>query len=146
MGQTMKSDFDSVDDYMSAQPEAVQAILERVRGAIRKALRDAEAVISYKIPAYKVEGSAAIYFPAWKEHYALYPGSDDLITVFKDDLTAYEVRGRTIRFAFAKAVPVKLIERLAKFRAKEVIERRKGGKASIAKRRKPLAKSGNRVK
>ena len=36
-----------MDDYIAAQPEAAQVVLERVRQAIRKALPDAEEAISY---------------------------------------------------------------------------------------------------
>jgi len=43
-----RTDFRSVDEYIASQPEAVQGILERVRGIIRKAVPDAEEVISYK--------------------------------------------------------------------------------------------------
>jgi hypothetical protein len=36
-----------------------------VRSTIRKALPSAEEVISYKIPAYKVDGRVVIYFAGW---------------------------------------------------------------------------------
>ena len=49
-----KTDFASVDEYIAAQPEAVQGILERVRSAIRTAVPEAQEVISYKIPSYKL--------------------------------------------------------------------------------------------
>jgi len=37
-GTMAKTDFKSVDDYIKTHPEEVQAILQRVRKAIRKAL------------------------------------------------------------------------------------------------------------
>jgi uncharacterized protein YdhG (YjbR/CyaY superfamily) len=62
-----KTDFKSVDEYIAAQPEVVQDTLQGIRGIIRKALPEAEEVISYQIPAYKVPGGAAIYFAGWKK-------------------------------------------------------------------------------
>jgi uncharacterized protein YdhG (YjbR/CyaY superfamily) len=49
-GETPKNDCKSVDDYLSAQPEAVRDILERLRTAIRAALPSADELMSYKIP------------------------------------------------------------------------------------------------
>jgi uncharacterized protein YdhG (YjbR/CyaY superfamily) len=37
-----KPPFKTVDEYIGAQPAATQAVLKRVRSAIRKALPDAE--------------------------------------------------------------------------------------------------------
>jgi uncharacterized protein YdhG (YjbR/CyaY superfamily) len=46
-----KTSFRSVDEYIASQPEAAQAVLERVRSIIRNAVPGAEEVISYQIPA-----------------------------------------------------------------------------------------------
>jgi uncharacterized protein YdhG (YjbR/CyaY superfamily) len=66
--------------------------------------------------------------------YSLYPASDRAVSAFKDDLLPYEVSRSTIRFPFSDRVPVKLIERIAKFRAKEVVERAKAKAAALKKR------------
>ena len=88
----------------------------------------AEEAISYRIPTYKVNGRYVIYFAGWKAHYSLYPANERLVAAFKDDLAPYEVNDKgTIRFPLDKPVPVKLIASLAKFRAREVAERRQGG-------------------
>jgi uncharacterized protein YdhG (YjbR/CyaY superfamily) len=112
----------SVDDYIAKHPDDVQAILRRVRGAIRKAVPGAEETISYQIPAYRVPGGTVLYFAGWKRHYSLYPADALLVDAFKDDLAAYEVDKGTIRFPLSEPVPVRLIERIAAFRAKEIAE------------------------
>ena len=121
----MKNDFKSVDEYIASQPEAAQAVLTRVRKTILEAVPGAEETISYKIPAYKLHGDRVIFFAGWKQHYSLYPATKRIIEVFKDELALYEVSKGTIRFPLSKPVPVKLIGRIAKFRAKEVSERGK---------------------
>lgn len=118
-----KTNFKSVDDYIATQPETVRAILQRVRGTIRKAVPRAQEVISYQIPAYKLDGGAVIYFAGWKEHYSLYPASDRLVKAFKGDLAPYKVSKGTIRFPLNAPVPAKLIADIARFRAKETLER-----------------------
>lgn len=121
-----KKTFESVTQYLAAQPEAARSKLRRVRAAIKKGLPNADESISYQIPTYKLEGRAALYFAGWKAHYSLYPATPLVVAAFADELQAYEVKKGTIRFPLADAVPVKLIERIAKLRSKEL---RKGAKA-----------------
>src|SRR5882672_7923985 len=128
------TDFKSVDEYIASQPEGVQGILKRVRSSIRKAVPGAEEVISYKMPTYKLHGSLVIYFAGWRQHYSLYPASDRVVAAFKDDLAPYQVNKGTIRFPLSEPVPVKLIEGIVKFRAKEVAEREKAKAATPKKR------------
>jgi uncharacterized protein YdhG (YjbR/CyaY superfamily) len=117
-----KTDFKSVDEYIAKYPEDVQAILQRVRSAIRKAVPGAEETISYQIPTYKLQGGRVIYFAGWKQHYSLYPATDHLVEAFKDELAPYEVNKGTIRFPLSQPVPAKLIERIAKFLARAAAE------------------------
>jgi uncharacterized protein YdhG (YjbR/CyaY superfamily) len=130
----MKTDFKSVDEYIASQPEAVQGILGRVRSAIREAVPRAEEVISYKIPTYKLHGCAVLYFAGWKQHYSLYPATERVVAAFKDELSSYEINKGTIRFPLNQPVPVKLIGRIAKFRAKEVAEREQARAAAPKQR------------
>ena len=120
-----KANLGSVDEYIAAQPEAARGKLEQVRSAIRKAVPGAEELISYKIPAYTLYGEPVLYFGGWKRHYSLYPAGDAVVAAFKDDLAAYEVDKGTIRFPLSEPVPMKLIERIAKFRAREAARRKK---------------------
>ena len=128
-----KTAFKSVDEYIASQPEATRGVLERVRRTIRKALPGAEEVISYQIPAYKLNGRTVIYFAGWRQHYSVYPSTDRLVARFKNDLARYEVSKGTIRFPLSEAVPVKLLEAVARFRGKEVAEREKAKAAARTK-------------
>ena len=130
-----KTDFKSVDEYIATYPPDVQAVLQRVRSTIRKAVPKAEEAISYQIPTFKLHGTYAVYFAGWKKHYSLYPASRPLVAAFKDDLVPYEVNKGTIRFPLSEPVPVKLIGRIAKFLAKEADARAKAKGARPRKRR-----------
>jgi uncharacterized protein YdhG (YjbR/CyaY superfamily) len=129
-----KTNFKSVDEYIAAQPEAARGVLERVRSTIREAVPGAEELISYKIPAYRLHGGLVLYFAGWRLHYSLYPATDYVVAAFRDDLAPYEVNKATIRFPLAQPVPVRLIERIAKFRAKEVAECQNARAAAPKKR------------
>ena len=134
-----KTDFQSVDEYIATQPEGTQKTLQRVRRTIRKALPEAEEGISYQIPTYKLGGSAALYFAGWKEHFSLYPATGALVDALGDELERYVVSKGTIRFPLSGPVPVKLIERIAKFRAEETAARQQAKKPR-KKPAKPAAK------
>jgi uncharacterized protein YdhG (YjbR/CyaY superfamily) len=118
--------FRSVKEYIASKPKDVRAVLERVRGAIRTAVPAAEEKISYQIPVYTLDGVPVLYFAGWKHHYSLYPASDALVAAFRDELAKYQRSKGTIRFPLAEAVPVSLIERIAKFRAKQLKTRDTG--------------------
>ena len=118
-----KTSFQSVDEYIAAQPDAVRDVLQRVRNAICKALPGAEEAISYQMAAYKMDGEAVLYFAGWARHFSLYPASAQLVAAFGDELAPYEVSKGTLRFPLSQPVPVKLIADIAKFRAREVGQR-----------------------
>ncbi len=122
----MKTHFTSVDDYIDAQPDHVRGVLNRVRSIIRRALPKAEELISYQIPAYKLHGERVLFFAGWKQHYSLYPAGERLVAAFKSELAPYKISKGTIRFPLSEPIPVKLIERIAKFRAKETSAKRLG--------------------
>lgn len=127
----MKTNFTSVDDYIDSQPDDARPVLHRIRDIIRKALPTAEETVSYQIPAYKLNGQRVIFFAGWKQHYSLYPAGPRLVAAFQKELTPYKVSKGTIRFPLFEPVPAKLIERIAKFRAKEVSASRRAGSARI---------------
>jgi uncharacterized protein YdhG (YjbR/CyaY superfamily) len=59
-----------------------------------------------------------LYFAGWKQHSSLYPVGASRLAAFKDELAAHEVAIGTIRFPLNAPVPVKLIEGIARFSAK----------------------------
>ncbi len=130
-----KTDFKSVDDYIATHTEEVQAILQRVRRAIRRAVPDAEEVISYQIPAYRLPGGLVLFFAGWKGHYSLYPATGSVAAVLKEELAPCTVSKGTIRFPLSRRVPVRLIARIARLRARDVAERAKAKAAGTRKRR-----------
>jgi len=123
--------FTSVSAYIASKPRDARVALDRVRRAIRKAFPAAEECLSYQMPMYTLNGVPVLYFAGWKAHYSLYPASDALVAAFKRELAPYERSKGTIRMPLSEPVPVRLIERIARFRAKQLIARdtRKGGRA-----------------
>jgi len=121
-----KTKFKSVTDYIASKPRSVQPILKRVRSAIRKAIPKAEEGIAYQIAAYTLDGTGIIYFAGWKEHYSLYPIHESLVAAFKKELAGCKISKGALRFPLSEPVPSELIERIVRFRVKQLSEREKG--------------------
>ena len=124
----------SVREYVASKPKESRASLEAVRRAILKALPNAQEGLAYQMPAYTLNGVGVLYFAGWKSHYSLYPASDALVEAFAKELAPYERSKGTLKFPLSEPVPVRLIERIAKFRARQLTTRdaatgrRKGGR------------------
>jgi uncharacterized protein YdhG (YjbR/CyaY superfamily) len=92
-----------------------------VRVAVKRALPEAEDVISYQIPACRIGGRVFIFFAGWKNHYSLCPVGDALLQALGVELARYEISKGTIRFPLGEPVPEDLIFRIAGFEAAETL-------------------------
>jgi uncharacterized protein YdhG (YjbR/CyaY superfamily) len=110
-----------IDDYISGFPKEVRGILQKIRTTIRKAAPQADETISYRIPAFKLNG-ILVYFAAFKGHFSFFPTSSG-IKAFKRELSACEGSKGTVRFPFDKPVPFGLISKIVKFRVKENLKK-----------------------
>jgi len=115
--------FKTVDEYLSALPANTKGILKEVRKTIKQAAPQAEEMISYNMPAFKLFGGL-IWYAAWKEHISLYPRSSRMEAFIKE-LSEYEGSKGTIKFPIDKPIPFDLISKIAKFRVKEILEEAK---------------------
>jgi uncharacterized protein YdhG (YjbR/CyaY superfamily) len=115
-----------IDKYIAGFPPEIQERMEQVRETIRKAAPIAEEVISYKMPAYKLNG-VLVYFAGYKNHIGFYPTSSG-IRNFEEELTDYQWSKGAIQFPHDKKLPHKLIEKIVKFRVKEDSEKTKAKK------------------
>lgn len=113
----------SVREYIASKPKESRASLEAVRRAILKALPNAEEGLAYQMPAYSLNGVGVLYFAGWKSHYSIYPASDAMVEALGKALAPYERSKGTLKFPLSEPVPVRLIERIAKFRARQVTTR-----------------------
>jgi uncharacterized protein YdhG (YjbR/CyaY superfamily) len=114
---TKRVDYQSIDDYIGAFPPAVQSVLKKVRGVIRKAAPDAVETISYRMPAFRQHG-ILLYFAAFKNHIGLYPPvrGDALL---EKAVAPYAGEKGNLRFPLDEPIPFELIGRIARFRVKQ---------------------------
>jgi uncharacterized protein YdhG (YjbR/CyaY superfamily) len=124
----------TIEEYIAASPVEVRGVLEKIRATIRKAAPQAEERISYRIPAYKLNGDVA-YFAAFKHHIGFYPpvrGDDKL----KKAVKVYAGEKGNLRFPLNEPIPYALIARIVKQRVKlnEQAAKAKAASKRVSKR------------
>jgi uncharacterized protein YdhG (YjbR/CyaY superfamily) len=115
---TAKKSPKTVDEFIAGFPRDVQTILRQVRASIRKAAPDAEEAIKYRVPTFVLNGNL-VHFAAFKNHVGFYPTPSG-IKEFQDELAPYETAKGSVQFPLDEPMPLKLIERIVKFRVREV--------------------------
>jgi uncharacterized protein YdhG (YjbR/CyaY superfamily) len=113
----MAAKHPDVDAYFQLYPKPVQLKLGAIRRCIRKAAPKAVEGISYRIPAYALDG-ALVYFAAFKQHIGFYPTSSG-ITAFKAELKGYKASRGAVQFPLDQALPLKLVEKIVRYRVRE---------------------------
>jgi uncharacterized protein YdhG (YjbR/CyaY superfamily) len=111
--------IENVNAYIASFPENTREILQQVRDTIQKAAPGAEEVISYQMPAYKLNG-ILVYFAGFAKHIGFYPTNSG-IKAFENELTSagYKWSKGAVQFPVDKPMPLELIERIVRFRVNE---------------------------
>ena len=108
-----------VDAYIAALPEDRRRVMELLRQTIAEAAPDASEAISYKMPAFKMDGRFLVSYDAFKDHYSLFPASDGMIEELGDELAPYLSGKGTIRFPADQPLPTALITKVVRLRVAE---------------------------
>jgi uncharacterized protein YdhG (YjbR/CyaY superfamily) len=116
----------TVDEYIAGFSPEVQAILQAIRETIHHAVPDAQELISYRMPAFRLKG-ILVYFAAFKKHVGLYPpvaGDASLLRA----VSPYAGEKGNLRFPLDQSIPYPLIARIAKLRASQDLAKTRAGR------------------
>ena len=113
--------FKTVDEYFSAFPPKTRNILKGLRKTIREVAPQAEELISYNMPAFKLHG-ILVYYAAYDRHIGFYPTSSPM-KVFKNELADYKTSKGAIQFPINKTIPTGLVKKIVKFKVNENLEK-----------------------
>ena len=107
----------NADEYIATYPVDIQKRLQQIREVIKEAAPQAKEVISYAMPAYKIN-SVLVYFAGWDKHIGFYPGAG-AIAHFKDELAEFKGAKGSVQFPLDEPVPVDIINKIVAYRIKE---------------------------
>ncbi|MEC5399684.1 iron chaperone [Uliginosibacterium sp. H1] len=108
---------DTPDAYIAACAPEVQGILQRIREIVRRLAPDAQEKISYRMPAFTLDGDL-IYYAAFRKHIGIYPPVQG-DAALRRDLAPYRNERGNLAFPLDAAIPYELIERVAAARLQE---------------------------
>lgn len=115
--QASTKKFTSVAEYFSTLPKEVKLKLQELRSTIQKAAPEAEEVISYNIPAFKLNG-ILVWYAAFKFHIGFFPRASG-IEHFQKELSKYKSSKGAVQFPLKKPLPLSLVTKIVKFRIME---------------------------
>src|SRR5688572_15519901 len=106
----------NIDSYIDSQPGEIRPKLIEIREIIKSVIPEAEEVISYQMPAFKLN-KVLVYFAGCKNHIGFYPTGSG-ITQFEPELSKFKYSKGAIQFPLDKTLPAALIKKIVKYRVK----------------------------
>lgn len=112
------SGAEDVDAYLAAVPAPLRPLLAEVRSTVRRIAPDAEETISYRMPAFRLNG-VLVYYAAFRDHCSLFVASRTVWSGLAEELRPY-VSGRgTLQFSPEHPMTKRLLTRIVRARVAE---------------------------
>ena len=109
---------ENVEKYISQFDGIVKERLETIRRIIKENAPEAQEMISYGMPGYKVKKKPLVYFAGYKKHIGFY-ATPTGHQAFKEELSGYTQGKGSVQFPHDEEFPSDLIARIVRFRVKE---------------------------
>jgi len=101
-----------VDEYLRGIEEPKRSTLEALRRTILEIVPDAEQVISYRVPAFRVDGETVAGFAAFRNHLSYLPFSGSVLSQLADELESYTMTKSALHFPADRPLPKTLVKKL----------------------------------
>jgi uncharacterized protein YdhG (YjbR/CyaY superfamily) len=109
--------IESIDEYIQQFRPEIQAILRKLRKAIKGRAQEATEKIAYRMPTFYLNGNL-VHFAVFEKHIGFYP-TPSAVAAFEDELTTYKRAKGSIQFPIDEPLPLELILRMVDFRVAE---------------------------
>jgi uncharacterized protein YdhG (YjbR/CyaY superfamily) len=111
---------EDVDEYLLGIEEPKRTTLEALRRTILEIVPDAEQVISYRVPAFRMGGQTVAGFAAFRRHLSYLPFSGSVLSKLTDELAGYTMTKSALHFSVDRPLPKTLVKRLITVRLGEL--------------------------
>jgi uncharacterized protein YdhG (YjbR/CyaY superfamily) len=109
-----------VDEYLRGVDEPKRRTLQALRRTILEIVPDAEQVISYRVPAFRVQGKTVAGFAAFKDHLSYLSFSGSVLGPLADELEGYTMTKSSLHFPVDRPLPKAVVKRLIAVRLGEI--------------------------
>jgi uncharacterized protein YdhG (YjbR/CyaY superfamily) len=110
----------SIDEYLVGVSAESRALLEPLRGSIRRLAPDAEECISYGMPAFRWRGQIVGGFAATSKGGSYYPFSGSTLATLAGELEGFSKTKSAVHFTAASPLPAALVKKLLGARKAEI--------------------------
>ncbi len=110
---------EEVDEYLRGVEEPKRSVLQTLRRTILEIVPEAEQVISYGVPAFRVRGKTVAGFAAYKTHLSYLPFSGSALGQLADELDGYTMTKSSLHFPVDRPLPKALVKKLIAVRLAE---------------------------
>ena len=107
---------EQVDSYLRDLKQPKCTTLQELRRTILEIVPEAEEVISYRVPAFRLNGAVIAGFAAFKNHLSYLPFSGSVLSRLVDELEDYEMTKSSLHFPVDRPLPKALVEKLISVR------------------------------
>jgi uncharacterized protein YdhG (YjbR/CyaY superfamily) len=114
---------EEVDEYLRRLEEPKRSTLEALRRTILMIVPEAEQVISYRVPAFRVRGKTVAGFAAFQKHLSYLPFSGSVLPQLADELKGYTMTKSALHFRVDRPLPKTLVKKLIAVRLEEAEQR-----------------------
>ena len=97
-------------------PEPQRGNLAKLRSTLREILLGAVESLSYRMPAFKLEGKTIAGYGATKEHCSYYPHTASILPTLGPALDGYDWSPGALHFPVDEELPRQLVEMLVECR------------------------------
>jgi uncharacterized protein YdhG (YjbR/CyaY superfamily) len=109
----------TIDDYLAGVSGERRTALEKLRRTIRSIVPEAVECISYRIPAFRLDGRVIAGFCARAEGCSYFPFSGSTLATLADELEGYERTKSSLHFPADEPLPTALVRKLLRARLAE---------------------------
>jgi uncharacterized protein YdhG (YjbR/CyaY superfamily) len=109
-----------VDRHLAKIPEPHRSTLQSLRVSILEVIPEAQEVISYGFPGYKLNGKIICGFDAFKNHCSFFPHSSLVIPELESELSNYKTSKGALQFPIDKPLPKSLVRKLIATRIRQL--------------------------
>ena len=112
----------TIDEYLKSTPDDRRAILEDLRAKIRSIVPAAEECISYRMPAFRLNGVVVAGFCATAKGCSYFPFSGSTLKFLARDISRYDQTKGSLHFSSDEPLPTAIVRKLIKARIAETKE------------------------
>lgn len=112
----------TVEKYIAQFPETIQSHLLEMRCILQEVAPEAEETLKWGKPVFLLD-TILFAYAAHKSHLSFVP-TGPALSPYTEELYGYVVKKDSIQFSYEVPLPKELIQKIAKYRLQDVVERK----------------------